>query len=880
MKGDFSRKTDDRTKHYSGVLMQQGRVQLDADWNEQLAINQHRAQTEAADVIGPGAAPLTDGGFKIGFTDSFTDLSISPGRIYVDGILCEMEATSIPIPSSNFPPQGTSVTAPVWSVDEREFQPGQWVEFSASVGGNPVTKLLQIVSVDPANLILTFGVDIGQFHNADTSVGLRRITTYITQPDYPDPDHTSISTITQLPILDLNLPPNSIALVYLDVWQRHVTWLDDTHIREVALNGADTTTRIQVVQQVKILTVATKQGSTVTCSTQFPEWDKLVKPSTGTLNAQTTSLTTTSSVCLPPSSAGYQRLDNQLYRVEIHQGGDTGHNDPPISYKSSRDNGSVVVAIDSFNQSDIIVKEVGLDDVLGFANVDGQTIWGEIVDDVTELQGLPGQLVQIQHVEPLTRTITVAPKPTLVDSSLHPQLRRWDQVGTVTSNLQDLESGIQLQFSSGTYKTGDYWLIPARTTTGQIEWPQDSNGRSIPQSPLGITHHYCRLALLEPLAGAVPLWAVQDCRRSFPSLTSPLAMHIEQTNWTNDDFFTSDQLIGDGLKMTFDTIINPPLLSQGAICVSLEQPLEFNVIGSFYLTINGIAKVTGNTITWTWDNMDKGTLIQALLSIINTFQSLKIQRAPYMRVRVQGHAISTQQGNQSVYLDGQAFGQAGVRQDKTTNSTALTFPTGAGVAASDFESWFSLVPPPLQITTINFLDAKTQASVHTIKMPPAPTAPVILGDQSMQNVNAIEITFNRPIVPANLPQQITISYTAPFFFFAEAARPAAEAAVFPHGPVVGPLGGGGSNLVTGTVEVTNPNNTVVKFTIQTLPGGTAVTAFVAGIYTLKVPGTTNPPVIAQDNSVPLDGDFDFLPGGDFTLTIDVPFQFFFIPPFS
>ena len=36
MKGDFSRLTFDPTKHFSGVRMQQGRVQLDADWNEQL----------------------------------------------------------------------------------------------------------------------------------------------------------------------------------------------------------------------------------------------------------------------------------------------------------------------------------------------------------------------------------------------------------------------------------------------------------------------------------------------------------------------------------------------------------------------------------------------------------------------------------------------------------------------------------------------------------------------------------------------------------------------------------------------------------------------------------------------------------------------------
>ena len=58
MKGDFSRQTFDRTKHYDSVLMQQGRVQLDADWNEQQAIHQHRVETEAQDVIGLSGAPL------------------------------------------------------------------------------------------------------------------------------------------------------------------------------------------------------------------------------------------------------------------------------------------------------------------------------------------------------------------------------------------------------------------------------------------------------------------------------------------------------------------------------------------------------------------------------------------------------------------------------------------------------------------------------------------------------------------------------------------------------------------------------------------------------------------------------------------------------
>ena len=57
MKGDFSRLTFDRAKHYSGVRMQQGRVQLDADWNEQMDILQHYLATEVTDFIGDSGVP-------------------------------------------------------------------------------------------------------------------------------------------------------------------------------------------------------------------------------------------------------------------------------------------------------------------------------------------------------------------------------------------------------------------------------------------------------------------------------------------------------------------------------------------------------------------------------------------------------------------------------------------------------------------------------------------------------------------------------------------------------------------------------------------------------------------------------------------------------
>ena len=65
MKGDFTRDTFDPFRHFSRVLMQQGRVQLDADFNEQAAILLHYLRTLAADLIGPHGGPGNELGFEI-----------------------------------------------------------------------------------------------------------------------------------------------------------------------------------------------------------------------------------------------------------------------------------------------------------------------------------------------------------------------------------------------------------------------------------------------------------------------------------------------------------------------------------------------------------------------------------------------------------------------------------------------------------------------------------------------------------------------------------------------------------------------------------------------------------------------------------------------
>ena len=85
MSGDYSRQRFDPRKQFSAVLMQQGRVQLDADWNEQGAILDRRWRAETTDLIGRSGVPKeVPDGFKI--VAAGTTFTIAPGRIYVNGV--------------------------------------------------------------------------------------------------------------------------------------------------------------------------------------------------------------------------------------------------------------------------------------------------------------------------------------------------------------------------------------------------------------------------------------------------------------------------------------------------------------------------------------------------------------------------------------------------------------------------------------------------------------------------------------------------------------------------------------------------------------------------------------------------------------------------
>nr|WP_294510145.1 DUF6519 domain-containing protein [uncultured Rhodopila sp.] len=322
-----------------------------------------------------------------------------------------------------------------------------------------------------------------------------------------------------------------IAIAYLDVWEREVTRLEDPLLVEPAL-GVDTTTRRQTVWQVRFLG---GQAAGTTCATPV----SLPAPSGGRLSTAAKPVPGQSNPCIIPPSAGYTGLENQLYRIEIQQGGAPG----TATFKWSRDNASVEARVLRFvDLSHIVVDSVGRDDVLRFSDGD----WIEITDDWREFSQTPGELHRITvggGVDDATRTITLDTPVTAglfptdaqgnLTASRNTRIRRWDQQGKVldqngntyvdlgaagstgvitvpaasgTSIL--LENGVLASFaidpSGGAFQPFDYWVFAARANDGTVE-------TLLSAPPRGIRHHYARLAVV-----TFPGTVTADCRVSWP----------------------------------------------------------------------------------------------------------------------------------------------------------------------------------------------------------------------------------------------------------------------------------------------------------------------------------------------------------------------------
>ncbi|MCM2387485.1 DUF6519 domain-containing protein [Streptomyces albipurpureus] len=484
MHGDFSRRTYRPEDHYVAVVSQQGRVLLDAESNEQADLGLSADRSLAADLIGWHGGP--GDGFKIAYSAECegekASLTIAAGRYYVDGIAVDATRPEV-LPA----------------VGEHDGRPSDADHDGHASPDSAARK--------PGAARKAVSAKAGESSDAG-------LWTYWDQPyAYRDLER------------DTDELPSGPFLAYLRVHDRLVTAVQDPLLRETALGSAlpDTTARLRVDWEVLPWELEGDQRHDPAAA--FAAWVAAQQDRTCRLAARAERpARAEDDPCLVAPDARYRGPENQLYRVEIHRGGEVGE----ASYKWSRENGSVVLPLTAVIGEWVTLEAMGRDgkldlDVGAFVEVcdDASVGRGEIFDlpQVVEVD-LPGQRVRL----------SAEPDPTVGrQPGRRPYLRRWDQlerrrrgaprmeggaVKLAEGQWIDLEDGVQVYFApGGEYVPGDYWTFAARTITGAVEWPADAAGRPLLGRPAGVAYHYAPLAWIN---GGEAL----DLRRVFQQLTT------------------------------------------------------------------------------------------------------------------------------------------------------------------------------------------------------------------------------------------------------------------------------------------------------------------------------------------------------------------------
>jgi hypothetical protein len=589
MKGDFSRWSFDPKKQFSRVLMQQGRVQLDADWNEQGSIFLHHLRALAADLIGPHGGP-DGGGFEITparsegstFDDTF---AIGNGHYYVAGILATNDDDEIydyktqPYCTPKALANGRRLAyLDVWERHvtylEDEGRPDDPSIREVALGGADTTTRVQVVwqvglttsTLEDETIGLTkysnilegiksilskvtinitelgWLVDEATLLLSDRAAGDRTIEEVLTAINgllnelYIDVAGTSQkSYVIQLNDLISQLPANNQLPAQILSFKKHlqvvVGFINATNFP--LFDPADPPTAPTDLDPLpnnlnKLITMTQALGVEIDNLNKEIETDKQAIEDwlQAQLNRQVPQLKawagsngngSSNAVCTIPPDAQYRGLENRLYRVEIHQGniGATS----PATFKWSRENGSIAFRIERAVGELLTLKDWWPDSYRGLKKGD----WVEIIDDEKVLDQKPGLLAQVVEMDDIVKTVRVTTAADIPDydetsSSKHPLLRRWESGATkIEGSNFELEDEIKIEFDgyeNKEFRTGDYWLIPARTEIGNVIWP-GSLTEPEAQPPVGIDHHYAPLAIIE-VNGDVEV--IADCRRLFPPL--------------------------------------------------------------------------------------------------------------------------------------------------------------------------------------------------------------------------------------------------------------------------------------------------------------------------------------------------------------------------
>ena len=634
MSGDYSRTRFQPGKHYQGVLRQQGCVDLDADSNEYVDLQDRRLRTETIDVVGRcGVSPATPDAFRV--RNLGGQLAVGPGRIYVDGYAAEN-------------------------------------------------------------------------HGADLQF----------DPVLEEQYGTSFLAVAAL--------PTERSLVYLDVWRREVTHLQDPELIEPAVN-VETTTRYQTAWQVRLLSVA--PNAPITCQTPLadvPRWVDRHSPSTARLTTTTVATAPEPNPCLVAPTGGYRSLENHLYRVEVHRVAGT-----EAGLKWSRENAHVasrVLKIEHAGTTTTLhVGSLGRDEILSFE--DGG--WVEILADRDEFAGGAGVMRQVT-VNSETNQLTVTPRLDsvlfpggLVDAEQHVRVIRWDQKGRglttdglvkVTTGQPSfvLEHGIQATLDGlDGARVGDYWCIAARAAVADIERLEQA-------PPRGVHHHFCALAIVAPDG------TVLDCRPRFAALTQlglsglEAGVHVQSVKLVSGAPLENDSSVpvnhfAEGLVIACDAAIERDTVRNRPTCVvtlDLPYPLSASDIDLWkdpivgYQQIRLAADTDANSQQITWSPTKKA---QTWLSE-RLFTALAKHPA---ETKVLAHLVLLgnfvwQAGRPEVWVDGDLFGLRG--KSGEAFPTIGRWPTGDGRRGGNLHMWFWLTAPEHVVLTIDPKTASLGAS--------------------------------------------------------------------------------------------------------------------------------------------------------------------------
>lgn len=325
---------------------------------------------------------------------------------------------------------------------------------------------------------------------------------YTDQPYYVPPADDALAKI-----ITSNANADASFWVYLDVWERHVTSVEDASISEPALGGPDTCSRAQVAWQVKALDVTIgpqsekakkrleglekkkKTLEDLLATTKSPKIEakiigklSLVKKQISAINKAQGRLQNGEAfekddcawpldqlprsdafmgarlnpglqvvdACITSPDSKYRGAENQLYRVEIHRGGVAGE----TTFKWSRDNASVATEWIGTNGYDLRVSNAR-----GFK--DGS--WIELMDDLTELQGRSGTLARLSNVQSGTLTVDKDKVPNAdslkwTKEAKNPRVRRWDHSETEDTELQTDGSILIVETPIGTPDDAANWM--------------------------------------------------------------------------------------------------------------------------------------------------------------------------------------------------------------------------------------------------------------------------------------------------------------------------------------------------------------------------------------------------------------------------------------